>query len=182
MNYISVIKLAIKLFPYISLIILIPYIIINYKNLNFIKLLILYSFILYFIIIYFLVILPLPSINEVVYNPHMINIKPFNFINDMLKEQSFKSIYTVVFNILMTIPLGMYLKYYLNSNLKKVIILVFIISMFFELTQATGLYYIYKYPYRVFDVDDLIMNTLGGLIGFYIMYYLEILLSKKLKG
>ena len=103
----------------------------------------------------------------------MINVIPFNFINNILKEQSFKSIYTVLFNILMTIPLGMYLKYYFNSNLKIVIILVFIISMFFELTQATGLYYIYKYPYRVFDIDDLIMNTLGGLIGFYIMYYLE---------
>ncbi len=43
------------------------------------------------------------------------------------------------------------------------------LSLFFEITQLTGLYFIYPYAYRVFDVDDLIINTLGGIIGYALM-------------
>ena len=45
--------------------------------------------------------------------------------------------------------------YYTNIHFKP----------FFELTQLSGLYGIYPRPYRLFDVDDLIINTLGGLFG-----------------
>lgn len=38
----------------------------------------------------------------------------------------------------------------------------------FELTQVTGLYFIYPRGYRLFDVDDLIANTLGGLAGYFV--------------
>lgn len=44
----------------------------------------------------------------------------------------------------------------------------FLLSLFFELTQLSGLYGIYPRPYRLFDVDDLMLNTLGGTIGFLI--------------
>jgi uncharacterized RDD family membrane protein YckC len=49
-----------------------------------------------------------------------------------------------------------------------VLIFSFLYSLFFELTQLSGLYGIYPYPYRFFEVDDLICNTLGGMIGFLI--------------
>lgn len=44
----------------------------------------------------------------------------------------------------------------------------FFIQPVFECTQLSGLYGIYPYPYRFFEVDDLICNTLGGMIGFWI--------------
>ncbi|MGZ7305265.1 VanZ family protein, partial [Streptococcus pyogenes] len=31
-----------------------------------------------------------------------------------------------------------------------------------------GLYFIYPRPYRLFDVNDLFVNTLGGTIGFLV--------------
>ena len=45
----------------------------------------------------------------------------------------------------------------------------FCLSLFFEITQLTGLYGIYEHPYRLFDVDDLIQNTSGAMLGFWIM-------------
>ncbi|MCZ3394386.1 VanZ family protein, partial [Enterococcus faecium] len=39
------------------------------------------------------------------------------------------------------------------------------LSLFFELTQLSGLYGIYPRPYRLFDVDDLILNTFGAFVG-----------------
>ncbi|UPU40245.1 hypothetical protein MX850_02280 [Erysipelothrix sp. Poltava] len=36
----------------------------------------------------------------------------------------------------MTVPFGIYLRYYFNCDLKKTVILSFILSLFFEPTQA----------------------------------------------
>jgi len=111
----------------------------------------------------------------------MIRLIPFTFISDFIKETSFRindlstyikaitepCFYIVILNIFMTMPFGMYLNYYFKCNIKKTIIISFFLSLFFELTQLTGLYFIYKGPYRLFDVDDLILNTLGGVLGYH---------------
>ena len=46
----------------------------------------------------------------------------------------------------------------------------FLLSLLFELTQLTGLWFIYPRSYRTFDVDDLLANTLGGLLGFLLIW------------
>lgn len=190
MNYIISIKTAILVFPFIALLFSIPFILHQYHkygSINPFRVLIIYSFILYMITIFFLVILPLPTKKEVVYKPNMIKLIPFGFINDFIKESSFvltdprtylkaltePCFYTVLFNIFMTIPFGMYLRYYFKCNFKKTIMMSLVLSLFFELTQLTGLYHFYPYQYRVFDVDDLIMNTLGGMIGYFIMGFID---------
>lgn len=43
-----------------------------------------------------------------------------------------------------------------------------LVTLFFEITQVTGIYGIYNCPYRIFDVDDLLLNSGGSLIGFLI--------------
>ena len=69
---------------------------------------------------------------------------------------------------MLTLPMGIYLRYYFKRNLKQTIIICFLISLFFEITQLTGIYGIYNCPYRLFDVDDLMLNTLGGYLGYLI--------------
>ena len=186
MNYFDIFKTAFLIFPVVSCFITIPFILIEYHkygSINKLRFLIIYSFILYLITIYFLVILPLPSIEEVTnLNTPNKQLIPFKFVIDFIRENPFNimkpntyikglchsSFYTVVFNVFMTIPFGMYLRYYFKMNLKKTIKYSFLLSLFFELTQLTGLYYIYPRSYRLFDVDDLMMNTLGGVLGYYI--------------
>ena len=43
----------------------------------------------------------------------------------------------------------------------------FLVSMFFEMTQLSGVWGIYPYAFRCPDVDDLMNNTLGCMIGFW---------------
>ena len=43
----------------------------------------------------------------------------------------------------------------------------FLVTLSFETTQLTGLWGLYEHPYRLFDVDDLMLNTLGAMIGFW---------------
>ena len=52
-------------------------------------------------------------------------------------------------------------------------------SLYFEVTQLTGLYGIYPKAYRLFDVDDLIINTLGGALGYLITPLVTIFLPAR---
>lgn len=183
MSYINSIEKAVIVFPFIALLFTIPFILHQYHkygSIHKLRVFIIYSFILYLISIYFLVILPLPKLETVVWKPDMIRLVPFTFILDFIKETSFEisnpstylkallepCVYTVAFNLFMFVPLGMYLRYYFKCDFKHVLWYSFLLSLFFEVTQLTGLYFIYPYPYRIFDVDDLLINTLGGLLGY----------------
>lgn len=72
----------------------------------------------------------------------------------------------VVGNLLMFIPYGFFVSYYMNS--KKITIpffLVLLASVSIETTQlAIG---------RVFDIDDIILNVLGGVLGYLIYHILD---------
>lgn len=193
MIYLTTFKTAFLLFPLVAFLITIPFILIEYHkfgSINKLRTLIIYSFILYLMTIYFLVILPLPSREYVAsLTTSKYQLIPFKFLYDFIKETPLvwnnpstylsaikdASFYTVVFNIFMTIPFGMYLRYYFECDYKKTLKYSFLLSLFFELTQVTGLYFIYPRPYRLFDVDDLIMNTLGGLIGCFLMSKIKFL-------
>lgn len=186
MDYLTIIKYATIAFPLVALLSTIPFILIElrkYGSISFLKSIITYMFIYYLICAYFLVILPLPKISEVaLLTTPRIQLIPFNFVIDFIKHSSlditniktyisaFKESYFYVpaFNILLTIPFGMFLKYYFNCSMKKTIWYTFLLSLFFEITQLTGLYFIYPRGYRLCDVDDLILNTLGGFFGYLI--------------
>lgn len=190
MNYINTIKTACIYFPFIALLFTIPFILHQYHkygSINKLRVIIVYSFILYLICIYFLVILPLPNIKTMTPpKDNMIRLIPFGFILDIINETTFRfnvpstylkslidpCIYTVVFNIIMTIPFGIYLRYYFKLEKKKIIMFTFLLSLFFEFTQVSRLYFIYPYQYRVFDVDDLITNTFGGVVGYYLSHFI----------
>lgn len=197
MSYIKVILTAVTVFPIIALIITLPYILIQYHkygSVQNIRVAIVYSFIFYLLTAYFLVILPLPPIEEVaLYKSDTMQLIPFQFITTFIENTrvTFNDpttyiyflkdpcSYQVLYNLFLTIPFGIYLRYYYNFSFKKTFILSFLFSLFFELTQLSGLYFIYPRGYRLFDVDDLIINTLGGIIGYFIAPLLEKILPTR---
>jgi len=196
MIYFHSIQTSFLVFPFLALFFTIPFFLHEYHkygSVSFLRILILYSFILYLLTAYFLVILPLPKKEEVEWMPNMVRLIPFGFVQDIFRETSFvltdsstyfKSLtdpcfYTVLFNLFLTVPFGMYLRYYFRFDFKKTCFSSFAFSLFFELTQLTGLYFIYPYPYRVFDVDDLIVNTLGGMLGYIIMGWIHFLPTRE---
>ncbi|HIT23271.1 MAG TPA: VanZ family protein [Candidatus Faecimonas intestinavium] len=180
MTYLLAIKTAVILFPLLAFLITGPFILYQYHkytSISPLKTLIIYSFIFYLLCAYFLVILPLPSKDSVINNPDwMIQMIPFHFIVDLIKENPLilgnpktyisaildPSFYVVAFNILLFVPFGMFLKYYKGYSLKKIILASLLLSAFFEFTQLTRLYGLYPKPYRLCDIDDLILNTMVG--------------------
>lgn len=118
---------------------------------------------------------------------------PFKFVGDILRRahivpsqpRTYTGIFNpaffqFLFNVIMTVPFGIYLRYYFKCRFLKTLILSFCLSLFFELTQLSGLYFIYPRSYRLFDVDDLLANTLGGVFGYAIISpFLKILPSRE---
>ena len=177
------IEFAFIVFPFVAFILTIPFLLHQYRKygaIPFAKSLVFYSFILYLICAYFLIMLPLPSVESVakLTTPKM-QLVPFQFIKDIFATTTFKiktfndvlkilnqpTVYTVLFNFVLTLPFGVYLRYLYNKKWYHSLIYTFFLSIFFELTQLSGLYGVYPRPYRLFDVDDLLINSLGGLIG-----------------
>lgn len=75
-------------------------------------------------------------------------------------------------NIVMTIPLGILL-YLLNRkySLTTATCLSFLFSLFIETNQFVCDYLFHIG--RVADIDDIITNTIGGLIGFFVIKLLD---------
>lgn len=185
-TYLISIKTAIIIFPILAFVMTLPYMFFQYRrygSINKLRTLIIYSFVLYLTVAYFLIILPLPSFEDVTnLTTPKSQLVPFSFIKDFLENTSLiitnpntymialkePYLYQVLYNFILLLPLGIYLHYYFNLNLKRSTFIVFLVSLFFELTQLTGLYFIYPRSYRLFDVDDLLINTLGGIFGYII--------------
>lgn len=195
--YPEVIRQALIMFPFLAFLITLPYMIYNYRKYGSvlgIRILVVYSFALYLLCIYFLVILPLPSMEEVSQmTGRRAQLIPFHFLADILKEADIvpgnicslfsvlnEALFQVLFNVLMIVPFGIYLRYYFRCGLKRTVLFSFFLSLFFELTQLSGLYFIYPRGYRLFDVDDLIANTAGGALGYFIIQpFLKFLPSRE---
>lgn len=188
-NYYFPIIIAFIAFGFIAFIATLPWAIYQYRKYNYFsfwKSFLLASFIFYSLSAYFLVILPLPEVREncteLLRRTTYMQTNFFQFIDDIKRESNvvlldvstYKQIirvpafYQLVFNIMLLFPLGIYIRYLWPKfkHIWKAVLIGFGTSLFFELTQLSGLFGFYKCPYRLFDVDDLLANTTGTTLGF----------------
>ncbi|MGG4554120.1 VanZ family protein [Paenibacillus sp. FSL W8-0186] len=189
--YLIPIKIAFILFSAFSFFLIIPWLIYSYRKYGYLSLwasIVAYSFTFYMLSALFLVLLPLPVTRNTcaLQSPDTVhyNLVPFNFIRDIINSGSVvwsqpstyvrlltqSAFLQAVFNFLLLLPLGVYLRYFFQQKRfwKRALGFGFALSLFFETTQITGIYGIYNCPYRIFDVDDLILNSTGALFGFVI--------------
>lgn len=184
--YLIPIKTAMIAFPFLAALFTMPYVIVQYRKYGSILLLrtaIIYSFIFYILCAYLLTMLPLPDPESVaeLTTPTM-QLIPFTALTTFLENTPFMlndlstylpalnqpSFYVLLFNLLLLMPFGIYMRYYFQYSWKKTLLLTFLLSLSFECIQRSALFGIYPRPYRMFDIDDLITNTLGGMLGYLV--------------
>ncbi|RAP77187.1 VanZ family protein [Paenibacillus montanisoli] len=182
--YLFPISYAFLSFPVAALLFTLPFLLVQYRRHGYVnkyRALLLYLFLLYIMNAVYLILLPLPpSVHNEPPSVSYAQWVPFHFVLDILKETGVdwerpstylrllkeRALLQVVFNVLLTVPFGMFLRYYFRTGWLKCLLLTLGLSLFFEVTQVTGIYGIYDYPYRLFDVDDAMTNTAGGMLGF----------------
>jgi len=75
------------------------------------------------------------------------------------------------FNILMTVPLGFGLPFLFRASFKKILIAGVLTGIILESGQLlTALYA--GYTFRFVDIDDVIFNISGTLLGYFILFKL----------
>ena len=80
----------------------------------------------------------------------------------------------VVGNIILFMPFGFFATYYTNiSKIRNISLITFLVSLTIETVQ--------KFIGRSFDIDDIILNVIGGISGFLIYVALDAI-RKKLPG
>ncbi|MBQ7105037.1 MAG: VanZ family protein [Bacilli bacterium] len=92
----------------------------------------------------------------------------FQLFNEIFRYQFGGRLFfkNIVGNVLMFVPYGFFASLYVDiKHPLKAFALIFAASLSIEITQlAIG---------RVFDVDDILLNVTGGMIGFIIYYLLD---------
>lgn len=185
--YTSNIVFGLLSFPLIAFVITLPYMIYQYRkfgSIPWLRTFIVYSFIFYMLVAYYMVILPLPE-NRDAFVPYAAHpqLIPFNFVQMIADTSSATladpstwpsllrnpNVYEAFFNVLLLVPLGMYLRYYFRRTWWQTLLIGFATTLFYETSQITGLWGLYAHPYRLFDVDDLMLNTLGAMVGFWMV-------------
>lgn len=188
--YVFPVQTAFLIFVIIAMFLMVPWLIYGYRKDGFFswsRFAISFSFIFYLLAAYCLVILPFPTTRntcaqqaaDTVYY----NLVPFTFVKDIMKETPIvwsqpasyigmiqgRAFLQVLFNVMLLMPLGVYIRYFWQkrSYWKQALLSGFGLSLFFEVTQITGFYGYYDCPYRLFDVDDLLLNTSGTVLGFF---------------
>ncbi|MGC3992727.1 MAG: VanZ family protein [Propionicimonas sp.] len=97
------------------------------------------------------------------------NLRLFRFIEDIRADGHLflhnRALLQVVFNVVFFLPLGFLLRILLRRGVVVATLAGLILSLAIEFTQKTGIWGLYHCAYRVFDVDDLLLNTVGALLG-----------------
>ena len=174
--------IALQIGPFIALFFALPYTVYGYVRTKIVdvwKCTYLYTFCLYFLCAYFVTWLPLPTaetLSNLKPMSEFIQLVPFQSFLDIERETLMRDLAIILFNVAMTMPLGYFLREFFHVSLKKAVLIGFLTSLLYEITQLTGLFFLYPRAYRIFDIDDLIINTLGAYLGYVIAPVLSVLL------
>ena len=111
------------------------------------------------------------------YSQYRYNLVPFREIVRFIKYWEYIDFFSVVVNLLGNVvafmPFGALIRWVIDRKIRwfQAVGYTFLFSLCVELLQLVA-------KVGVFDVDDLFLNTLGGLLGF-IVYYLLLLINRR---
>lgn len=184
-TYLLPVGTALSVFPIVVLIVLLPAAVLSYRRRGRAggwATVVGYCFLFYLLAAALQTIMPLPSdpsgycaTQTYASSPQL---RPFYFIEVVQRRargdwslagmRHNPALLTTVLNGMLLLPLGFFLRYAVRMRLLAAAAIGFGVSLLFELTQLTGLWFIYPCAYRLFSVDDLILNTAGAALGWLI--------------
>ena len=168
---------SLSFWPFLCILLTIPFIIsrlIMRRRVTWSYVFFSYGSILYFTGLIFFTLSPVPKDPIAFCQTHHIQpqLIPFNWVNYVVHPNKDTLYITLqlVMNIVFFVPLGIFMKAYFHKHWKFALLSGFLLSMLIEVTQLTGVFGLYPCSYRLFDVNDLITNTFGCLLGFMLTW------------
>lgn len=176
-NFSDSFKIFIFLWPLVAMVLTLPILLVQYlhdRKFHLGRIVLWYLLTLFLLAVAALTLYPLPVGDPTAYCISAqqaidsgLQLRPFNTFR-MAIEGDKRMFIQIVMNVLMFIPLGILLRMILRVRWYSLIILSLALSVLIEIAQLTGSFGYYPCAYRLFSVDDMIANTVGGVIGFMI--------------
>ncbi len=119
-------------------------------------------------------LLPLPTVTPAFCAGGGAGVQPYpgQVVRDVLRSHAAgdgllrnTALQQAVFNVALFVPLGAFVRYLRGTRVATAAAVGLGASLLVELTQLTGVWFAYPCAYRLFDVDDLVTNTVGALLG-----------------
>lgn len=169
------------IFVYILIIVWVIYIIraILYKNINIKRTFTYFLFSIYICVLFITTLTPIG-----IFLPGNIVYK-FGFGQQYLANFNIMDVFTdgkfqIAGNIIMLTPFVYFMAIlnYKFTSLKNAILTAFIVSLTIETIQLIGEYFYFSD--RIFDINDIILNTLGGFVGFVLYKITDRIFNKEI--
>ncbi|RIQ12209.1 VanZ family protein [Jiangella rhizosphaerae] len=100
--------------------------------------------------------------------------RPFHSLDDILTDTAGLSLLArlesaavlqVVFNVVLFVPWGLFVRRFFGRGAGLTVLSGAAVSVLVEITQGTGVFGLAGCAYRVADIDDVLANTAGAVIG-----------------
>ena len=168
--------MAILLGGIVGLLVFVPFVAIQYRRqgrLTLRQTALWACFLVYGLALWTYTLLPMPDPGDIrcVAGPQL---RPFQFVTDIIDEGGIRSVADVVrnpasmqvaLNVALFTPLGFFLRLAWRRGVAVSTLVGLLLSVTIEATQVTGVWGLYPCAYRLLDVDDLLANTAGALLG-----------------
>jgi glycopeptide antibiotics resistance protein len=172
--------LAVVIGVFLALVLLVPFVFRSYRKRGEVGLgpgVLAFAFLVYGLALVAYTLAPVPQLDEAWCAAHTKftrpQLTPLRFVSDIAADRvapgwrgllTNPAVQQVVFNVALFVPLGAYLRHR-RLPVLGVVGAGFCVSLLIEFTQLTGNWFLFPCPYRLFDVDDLLANTLGTAVG-----------------
>jgi glycopeptide antibiotics resistance protein len=178
-TYLEPVGAGVQVFAVLALVLALPYLLLVRRiegGLPPRRLLVAVLVLLYVVLAWAQVLLPFPQ-DEICLVRHVdAQLVPFRWVADAqrysggsLAELALSPPIVVrALNVLLLIPLGVLLRRWWGRGFGTTVAIGLLVSLAFELTQWTGVWGVVECAYRTFDVDDLVANTAGAALGWWL--------------
>jgi glycopeptide antibiotics resistance protein len=180
-TYLLPVRTAVTVFPLLAMVVMLPVAVVSYRRRGRAggwTALVFYGFLFYLLAAFLQTVIPLPA-DPAGYCAEMSyastpQLRPFYFVDVVTTRARVTgwldnpALWSTVMNAALLAPLSFFLRYLAGTRFLAATALGFGASLFFELTQLTGFWFIYPCAYRLFSVDDLILNTAGAALGWLV--------------
>ena len=165
--------IAVGIGAFVGLILFVPFVALSYRrrgHLSTGRLVLWAAALVYFWAIWTYTLLPLPDPAGI--RCAGVNLDLLRFVDDIRDALTGpgnpllnSGILQLGLNVVLFVPLGFFLRVLAGRGILVAGLVGLGTSLIIEFTQLTGVWGLYPCAYRVFDVDDLLTNTLGALAG-----------------
>jgi glycopeptide antibiotics resistance protein len=175
-NFSDSFLLAMMMWPFAALLLTFPILLVQYVRFHYLpkrRVMIIYFFILYVLALVAFTLYPMPDNPQEFCNDYALSpqLNPLQFIFD-IQGEGWRAGLQILMNTVFFVPLGVALHNLFGKKIFGTVMIALAVSLCIEIAQLTGFFHIYPCSYRLFDVDDLMFNSLGALAGYALGFLL----------